>query len=203
MENNKKWYSILSSLNDIKRDGFITDAEYDDFKEKLRANLSNESTKSLKTTDYSSYENCISEDDIYDFIESFSGLDEKSITSFLKKSKRIDLYHILDAYNWDDGFYLPSLILKHQDCDLALAMYIFILAEGNLAVAQCYIDKKQPDKYELEWWNFGVNLFNDMGAGKFKIDDQYIELSAGLKIILYKNGVVNLLNEDIGFLFDK
>lgn len=37
---------------------------------------------------------------------------------------------ILNDYNWDDGFDLPKELLENHDCDLALALEIFFLADG-------------------------------------------------------------------------
>ncbi len=41
-----------------------------------------------------------------------------------------DLKELLNQYNWDDGFEIPKEILKNRNCDLALALEIFYLADG-------------------------------------------------------------------------
>ena len=41
-----------------------------------------------------------------------------------------DLKKTLKEYNWDDGFEIPEKILRSENCDLALALEIFYLADG-------------------------------------------------------------------------
>lgn len=40
------------------------------------------------------------------------------------------LRQLLNEYNWDDGFDLAKEMLENPDCDLALALEIFYLADG-------------------------------------------------------------------------
>lgn len=199
----KKWYQILSSLMSAKNSKWITDDEYVDFKEKLKSWLENKEDGEEKYTDCSSYDNSLSKDEIYDFIESLCDIEEDvGVLNKLSELSRIDLYHLLYSYEWTIGRSIPLQILKHKDCDMALAMEVFILAGGNFFIERCFIDKKKPDAWEKDWWTFCSDLFKDLGDGKYKIDDTPTELSAGLKIALLKRGVVNDLTKDYKFLFN-
>ena len=117
--------------------------------------------------------------------------------------KRRDLYHIIDLYNWDDGFFIPSTILDHPDCDLAVAMNIFYMADGTEFLMDKYINNiNEEDYHSPDHWEFCSDLFQRMGDGKFKKDDKPIELSVGLKVLLLKNGVNNLLTNDMSSLME-
>ena len=195
------WMYVLSSLVFAKNEDWITKKEYGVFKGKFKKYL-DEKKYEEKHTDYSSWDNCISKDELYDDVEIFFELDDDTLADKINKYKRIDLYHILDFYNWDDGFRVPAQILKHHDCDLALAMKIFDLADGDSFIEDCFINGNEPDVYNEDWWNFCSSLFNDMGEGKFKIDDTPGELSVAYIIVLLKKGIFNNLTNDYKFLLD-
>ena len=129
-----------------------------------------------------------------------NGLSFAEIEKEIKKLNYVELYNLLEAYNWDDGFRIPALILKHRDCDLALAMEIFILAGGPDIIKDYLIDNKEVEEYNKEYWHFCLNLFNDMGAGKFKDSATPQSLDVGLKILLIKKGIINNLTKDFEFL---
>lgn len=40
-------------------------------------------------------------------------------------SDEIDLWQLISAYNWDDGFALPLAVVQHPNCDRALALRLF------------------------------------------------------------------------------
>lgn len=40
------------------------------------------------------------------------------------------LHRVLETYNWDDGLELPARIARSPECDLALALELFYLADG-------------------------------------------------------------------------
>ncbi len=75
-----------------------------------------------------------------------------------------DLKETLNKYNWDDGFEVPEKILKNQNCDLALALEIFFLADGF-----AYLDNMEKEKQtgSEEWRQFIDNLYNDILNGKY------------------------------------
>lgn len=53
----------------------------------------------------------------------------------------------LKEYNWDDGFEFPRKLLNSPECDLAMALDIFYLADGY-----GYI-QNYPDVGCWRWWN--------------------------------------------------
>ena len=69
---------------------------------------------------------------------------------------------LLNEYNWDDGFDLPKRILENPDCDLALALEIFFLADGCR-----YLVDKSNDTSLKEWKFFMERLYADIGEGKY------------------------------------
>lgn len=73
-----------------------------------------------------------------------------------------NLRQVLNEYNWDDGFDLPKELLKNQDCDLALALEIFYLADGYSYL----IDKSRSTSLK-EWKLFVEKLYLDILEGKF------------------------------------
>ena len=200
--NKREWLGIISSLMSAKNNGWITDDEYFLFKDKLKEWFDNKDVCEGKYTDYSSYDNAISKDDLIDLIDSLFELEDKMIEKEIGKLSRTDLYHLLDLYNWDDGFSIPEKILNHSDCDMALAMEVFDLADGYWFIEKCFINKEQPKIYEAEWRTFCAKLFKDLGAGKFKIDDTPTELSVGFQVALLKQGVDNNLTKKYKFLFE-
>ena len=72
------------------------------------------------------------------------------------------LRHLLLEYNWDDGFGLPKELLENPDCDLALALEIFYLADGYSYL----IDKSRSTSLK-EWKLFVEKLYNDILEGKY------------------------------------
>ena len=58
-----------------------------------------------------------------------------------------DLKKILNEYNWDDGFEIPKKILSNQDCDLALALEIFYLADG-FAYLEGFVKESKLEEWE-------------------------------------------------------
>ena len=62
-----------------------------------------------------------------------------------------ELKQQLFDYNWDDGFSFPQNLLNNDECDLALALDIFYLADGY-----GYIQNYPNVDYGTEdWLNFG------------------------------------------------
>ena len=57
-----------------------------------------------------------------------------------------ELRQMLSEYNWDDGFVLPKEVLENPDCDLALALEIFYLADGY-----SYLINKSRNSSLSEW----------------------------------------------------
>lgn len=80
-----------------------------------------------------------------------------------------DLKNILNKYNWDDGFKIPWKLLNNPDCDLALALEIFYLADGC-----AYFDGLVEGTWQVEWKQFISSLYTDILSGKYiKSDRRY------------------------------
>lgn len=72
------------------------------------------------------------------------------------------LRQLLNEYNWDDGFDLAKEMLENPDCDLALALEIFYLADGYSYL----IDKSRSTSLKA-WKLFVEKLYNDILEGKY------------------------------------
>ena len=197
----RKWLRVVSSLNSIKMEGIITKEEYELYKSKLKLFFETNDNCGKSEEDYSSYDNCLSEEEIYDLIEKYFN-DEYAAFEEIKKLKKIDLYHILNLYNWGDGFSLPAELLEHDECDLSLALNIFALADGYTFIEDCYLKEGAPSSYFKDWWDFCLKLFNDMGNGKFTSNNSDVGLPIYLVIILLKKGIVNDLTKKFQFLME-
>ena len=80
-----------------------------------------------------------------------------------------DLKQALNEYNWDDGFEIPKKILNDQNCDLALALEIFYLADGF-----AYLDGFAEETGLEEWKQFIDSLYKDILSGKYsRTSSQY------------------------------
>jgi len=73
-----------------------------------------------------------------------------------------DLKELLNQYNWDDGFEIPKEILKNRNCDLALALEIFYLADGYAC-----LDGSADASGAEEWKQFVQALYQDIVSGKY------------------------------------
>ena len=89
-----------------------------------------------------------------------------------------DLKRILREYNWDDGFEVPKEILSDPNCDLALALELFYLADGysyleksdHTTVLQKSTSLQKPAA--LQKWNpFITTLYHDILDHKFQKTD--------------------------------
>lgn len=101
----------------------------------------------------------------------------------------------LDEYNWDDGFYFPRKVVSDSNCDLALALEVFDLADGY-SFLQNYPDI--PDG-NPEWINFVKNLMQDILAGKYPKSSKHYEVSLSKvqKYKLRKLGVPEVFLQDV------
>ena len=50
---------------------------------------------------------------------------EERVDLVKKLSKSIDLFALMEQYNWDDGFEIPYTVVSHEKCDLGLALMLF------------------------------------------------------------------------------
>jgi len=75
-----------------------------------------------------------------------------------------NLKSLLDQYNWDEGFETPKKILSNPNCDLALALEIFYLADGF-----AYLAGLAEESRRKEWTGFIDSLYHDIAGGKYTI----------------------------------
>ena len=110
-----------------------------------------------------------------------------------------ELEQQLFDYNWDDGFSFPQNLLNNDECDLALALDIFYLADGY-----GYIQNYPNVDYGTEdWLNFIETLMKDIIEDRYKKTDNHYEipLTKVQKYKLNKLGVPKILISDIQKLF--
>ncbi len=71
----------------------------------------------------------------------------------------------LCEYNWDDGFEIPRKILSDSECDLALALDVFSLADGETYLYCKFDNHEIPD--DSEWYEFICKLYSDIINNKY------------------------------------
>ncbi|MBQ3502972.1 MAG: DUF4274 domain-containing protein [Clostridia bacterium] len=192
MNKNQRFYAELKALNEIKQDGFVSEEEYNYYKEQIKQLIDVLPNEEYK--DYSSVKGSLNDDKIYELIEYLTEeQNEKKISKKIGKLKIADLYHLISEYNWDDGIIIPKMILENKHCDLALAMEIFGLADGWEFLYNHYFKGQQINN---EVGEFCIELFNEMGKGRFKKVDNFVGVPYGFKIVLLKKGIVNELTKD-------
>lgn len=105
-----------------------------------------------------------------------------------------DLQKALQEYNWDDGFEIPEEILRNANCDLALALEVFYLADGF-----AYLDGHAEGTGLEEWKQFIDKLYRDILSGKYvKTSNQYeIPLTKVQKYKFRKKSVPEIFLSDL------
>ena len=98
----------------------------------------------------------------------FIGTLDREETWKVIRSKMLysDLKSMLREYNWDDGFEVPKEILSDSNCDLALALEIFYLADGY-----SYLEKSDKTAVFQNWNPFITTLYRDILNHKFRKTD--------------------------------
>lgn len=91
-----------------------------------------------------------------------------------------DIKNKLNEYNWDDGFEVPKEILNDANCDLAMALEIFYLADGV-----CYLENPSYNPNLEKWSLFIATLYNDILNGKYPKTDTLFEVPLS-KVAKYK-----------------
>lgn len=104
------------------------------------------------------------------------------------------LKQTLAEYNWDDGFDLPEKLLADPNCDLALALEIFYLADGC-----AYLSEPERDTPLKAWKSFVERLYNDISEGKYPHTDSAftIPLNRVQRFKLKKSGVPDVFLTDL------
>src|SRR5262249_48616010 len=74
------------------------------------------------------------------------------------------LQRLANAYNWDDGFEVPTAIADHPKCDLGTALNLFWLAE-----AQCWLSGEiKLNEYNRDWVVFCELITNRLVEGRYR-----------------------------------
>ena len=102
---------------------------------------------------------------------------------------------VLRNYNWDNGFELPRAFLRDSQCDLAMALEMFDLADGY-----AYIYDREG-KFSLlpEWMSFIQSLYETILAGKYpKTGSQYkTPYTNEQQYCLWRDGVPSIFFTDL------
>ena len=76
------------------------------------------------------------------------------------------------AYNWDDGLSFPTRIADHPNCDLAVALELFWLANADAV----YLGDSSETSYNADWYAFSQTLASriltnhyPVGSGSFEL----------------------------------
>ncbi len=108
-----------------------------------------------------------------------------------------DLKNMIEDYNWDDGFETPNEMVNDPNCDLALALEIFYLADGYSFITRTSEDSISV--YESEWNEFVSNLYINILNNRYKKTDVsfYIPLTKVQKYKLSKKGIPDIFLNDL------
>ena len=86
---------------------------------------------------------------------------KEEILAAISQMKDSDLLYIYaDHYNWDDGFEIPQAILKHNLCNLSIALLIFYRADGDTFLMN------KSDNQDQTVWYYQELIFIETIEGK-------------------------------------
>ena len=106
---------------------------------------------------------------------------DKKIINWIKACTDRNLLYVLAYnYNWDNGFEIPKYIMNSSYCSLSTALLLFYRAEGEL-----YLQDKQVDSSDKDWYDFVTNLYKKILDGFYK--ESNIQFKCPLsKVQIYK-----------------
>jgi hypothetical protein len=106
--------------------------------------------------------------------------DKKIINWINTNSDPMALYVLAYNFNWDGGFEVPICIFNSPNCSLSTALLLFYRAEGEL-----FLQNKQSDNSDTEWFNFISELYKKILNNDFS--NSYIHFKCPLtKVLVYK-----------------
>ena len=76
-----------------------------------------------------------------------------------------ELRQLARDYNWDDGFTFPRLIADHPNCDLAVALELFWLADADVV----YLGGTRESPYHAQWHLFSKSLTDRILGGHYPL----------------------------------
>ena len=105
-----------------------------------------------------------------------------------------EMKRLLDVYNWDDGFAVPQKILEDPDCDLALALEIFFLADGYT-----YLDGMADSPDPAGWREFIRRLADEIIEGRYPKTERgfRIPIGAAARYKWKKRGITEAFFTDL------
>lgn len=103
--------------------------------------------------------------------------------------------NMIENYNWDDGFKLLKLIISDANCDLAMALEIFYLADGY-GYFQTFTQNIGGKK---EWFSFMGALCYDIENGRYvkSVHHYTIPLSKVQRYQLRKRNIPEVYLTDV------
>jgi hypothetical protein len=103
--------------------------------------------------------------------------------------------NMIDNYNWDERFELPEQIISDANCDLAIALELFYLADGY-GYFQTFAHNIGGTE---EWFCFIGKLWNDIKNAKYKksVHHYLIPLSKVQRYQLRKNNIPEVFLTDV------
>ncbi|MCL1896332.1 MAG: DUF4274 domain-containing protein [Clostridiales bacterium] len=106
----------------------------------------------------------------------------------------VELHHLAQNHNWDDGFALPAAIANNPFCDLGTALTLFYLADGYSFLEQ---GGSGAQSGATDQEAFVGNLYNDINEGRYTSNEIYF-CPPLTKTQIYK---LKKTNPDINELF--
>lgn len=95
--------------------------------------------------------------------ESISINEKIDLIESMKKPE--ELYILLDHYNWDDGFEVPTAVALHENTDLAVAIKLYWLASAD----DWHNSKVKPDIHNQQHHDFCKRISHNIISGKYKV----------------------------------
>jgi hypothetical protein len=94
-------------------------------------------------------------------------------------------------YNWDDGFAFPQAIADHPNCDLAVALELFWLADAITV----HLGEALQREYNTEWISFCKVLAQRL------LDGHYVLGSVAFEVPLSKTQIYKYRKRGVPELF--
>lgn len=120
---------------------------------------------------------------------------DDTIDEVISKVKKISdektLFVFAHNYNWDNGFEIPSEILKNTHCSLSIALMLFFDAGGME-----YLKERKENPNLPAWTSFVQKLYNDIMKEKYQIGKTAYKIPL-TKIEIFKVNKVLQDNEKV------
>ena len=79
----------------------------------------------------------------------------------------MELYSLVEHFNWDDGYEVPKLIAEHSLCELGTAVSMFWLCDA----IHWYKNDNEPTIYEQEDYEFSQYIINKILDNSYYVKD--------------------------------